>query len=97
MWAGTLAMLSRVVARLEAVEYARPLYDLLAPYADRNSLWGSGLIVFGPISRFLGMMATILGEPDVALDHLDDALQRSLALGSPPLVARCGSRWPGRC
>ena len=54
MWEGTLAMLSRVVSRLEAVEYARPLYDLLAPYAERNCLWGSGFVVFGPIIQVPG-------------------------------------------
>jgi tetratricopeptide (TPR) repeat protein len=87
MWEGTLAMLSRVVTRLEVVEYARPLYDLLAPYAERSCLWGSGFIVFGPVSRFLGMLATTFGEPDLAIDHLRHALEHSGALGSAPLVA----------
>ena len=34
------------------------------------------------------MLATTLGEPDVALTHLEHALERSRELGSPPLVAR---------
>ena len=88
MWAGTMAMLCRVVSRLGAVEYARPLYDLLLPYAERNCLWGSGFIVYGPTSRFLGMLATMSGEPDRAIDHLEHALERSHELHSPPLVAR---------
>ena len=88
MWAGTLALLSRSVCRLGAVEHARPLYDLLAPVAERNCLWGSGFIVFGPVSRFLGMLATAFDEPDRAILHLEDALERSTALRSPPLVAR---------
>ncbi len=88
MWAGTMAMLSRVVYKLGAVEYARPLYDLLAPYAERNSIWGSGFIVFGPTSRFLGLLATTFGEPDLAIPRLEHAIQRCQDLHSPPLAAR---------
>ncbi len=88
MWAATLAMLARVVSRLEAVEHARSLYDLLAPYADRNCLWGSGFMILGPISRYLGRLATTFGEPDQALAHLEHALGRCHELGSPPLIAR---------
>ena len=91
MWSGTLAMLSRAVCKLGAVGYARPLYDLLAPFADRNSLWGSGFIVFGPVSRFLGMLATAFDEPGRAIAHLEDALERSAGLRSPPLAARAGT------
>jgi hypothetical protein len=88
MWSSTLAMLARAVSRLGAVEFARPLYDLLLPYADRNSLVGGGFMSFGPISRYLGMLATTFGEPDRALGHLEQALKRSTRLGSAPLVAR---------
>ena len=88
MWPGTLVMLSRVACELDALDYVRPLYGLLAPYAERNFVWGSGFIIFGPVSRYLGMLATALGEPDRALDHLELALARSHDLGSPPLVAR---------
>ena len=88
MWAGTLAILTRAVCKLGAVEYARPLYALLAPFAERNCLWGSGFIVFGPINRFLGMLATAFGEPDLAIGHLESALERSRDLRSPPLEAR---------
>ena len=88
MWSSTLAMLARTVSRLGAVEYAQPLYDLLWPYAERNCLVGGGFMSFGPISRYLGMLATTLGDPDLALDHLEHALERCTDLGSRSLVAR---------
>ena len=88
MWSSTLAMLARAVSRLGSVEYARPLYDLLLPCADRNCLVGGGFMSFGPISRYLGMLATTFGEPDLALDHLEHALERCADLGSLSLVAR---------
>jgi hypothetical protein len=88
MWSSTLAMLARTVSRIGAVPYARPLYDLLAPYAERNCVWGSGFIIFGPISRYLGMLATTFGEPGLALAHLEHALGRCLDLGSASLAAR---------
>jgi hypothetical protein len=88
MWSSTLAMLARTVSRLGAVEYAQPLYDLLWPYAERNCLVGGGFMSFGPISRYLGMLATTLGDPDLALHHLEHALERCTDLGSRSLVAR---------
>jgi hypothetical protein len=88
MWAATLLTLSRVASRLGATAYARPLYDLLAPYAHRSLLWGSGFMIFGPVSRHLGMLATTLSEPELALPHLEDALRRCCDLGSPPLIVR---------
>jgi hypothetical protein len=88
MWSATLAMLSRAVIRLGAVAYAGPIYELLEPHADRDCPWGSGLMSFGPISRYLGMLATTLGQPDLALSHLEHAYERCLSLGSPSLAAR---------
>ena len=88
MWSSSLAMLARTVSRLGAADYARPLYDLLWPYADRNCLVGGGFMSFGPISRYLGMLATTLGDPGLALDHLEHALERCTKLGSRSLVAR---------
>ena len=88
MWSATMAMLSRTVSKLGAVEHARPLYDLQIPFSDRNCLWGSGFMSFGPISRYLGMLATTFGEPGLALEHLEHALGRSRDLRSPPLMAR---------
>jgi hypothetical protein len=43
---------------------------------------------FGPISRYLGMLATTFGDPDLALGHLEHALERCTELGSRSLVAR---------
>ncbi len=88
LWSTALSMLSQVVARVDAVEYARPLYDLQLPYADCNCLMGGGVLCLGPTSQFLGMLATTLGEPDRALAHLEAALERSVDLGSPPNEAR---------
>ena len=88
MWVATLGMLAQVVVAIDAIQHARPLYDLLAPYADLNCTIAGGFMHFGPVSRFLGMLATILGEPDLALRHFEGALERSSDLGSPPNEAR---------
>jgi tetratricopeptide (TPR) repeat protein len=88
LWFATLGTIAQVVGRLDAAEYAEPLLALLEPYDDRNCVIGGAILCFGPMSRMLGTLARVAGDTDRALAYLDDALARSLGLGSPPLVAR---------
>lgn len=88
IWMATMCMLARVVARFDAEEHAEPLYQLLRPFAERRCVVGGAVLCLGPISYFLGRLARVLGEHDLALEHLDQALAASRALRAPPLVAR---------
>lgn len=88
MWTDTMGMLAQAAAAVGDARLARPLYELLLPFAELNCTSGAVLVNLGPISRFLGMLATTFGELDAALGHLEHALARSHALSSPPLVAR---------
>jgi tetratricopeptide (TPR) repeat protein len=82
------AALGRTVAHFDDPTHADELYELLLPFAPRNCVLAGGVLCLGPVSRILGMLARAAGRPDDALAHLDDALERAQALGSPPLVAR---------
>lgn len=52
--------------------FAQPLYDILTPWADQFSSAG-GLSAEGPVSLYLGGLATILGRHDLAEQHLSHA------------------------
>jgi tetratricopeptide (TPR) repeat protein len=88
VWSTTLGSLARVVSQFDFDVYAQPLYDLLLPFEDRNTVVGGAVLCLGPISRLLGMLARVTGDCERALAHLEAALERSRALESPPQVAR---------
>jgi ATP/maltotriose-dependent transcriptional regulator MalT len=89
VWYATTAMLTRALVRLDAPALCRDLYDLMLPFEDRNSVVGGAVLTFGPIAGLLGALAGACGEHDRALEHLGAAAERSRALGSEPLTARC--------
>jgi class 3 adenylate cyclase/tetratricopeptide (TPR) repeat protein len=88
LWTATLAILAQVVGKLDATEHAAPLLELLEPFAERTCVVAGAIFCFGPISRLLGTLARVAGDPERACRYLDDALARSRELASPPLVAR---------
>jgi class 3 adenylate cyclase/tetratricopeptide (TPR) repeat protein len=88
VWPTTVVALARTVAHFDDPTHADELYALLAPFADRICVVGGAVLCLGPISRILGMLARTAGRPGQALWHFADALERSQALGSPPLIAR---------
>ncbi len=88
LWEMAMVSFGRVVGHFDDATYADDLYELLLPFADRICVLGGAVLCLGPTSRILGMLARAGDRPDVALEHFGDALERSRALGSPPLVAR---------
>jgi len=88
VWMTSTTALARTIAHFNDATHADALYDLLAPFADRNSVVGGAVLCLGPVSRILGMLALTSGRPDTALAHFADALERSHALESAPLAAR---------
>ncbi|GAB2736595.1 BTAD domain-containing putative transcriptional regulator [Nocardioides pakistanensis] len=59
---------------LQDTDLARTSYDLLAPYAGRPCMAGSGM-AFGPVDAFLAMSAAALGETELATQHAESALE----------------------
>jgi DNA-binding SARP family transcriptional activator len=88
VWMTSLTAVSLTVAHLDDATHADELYGLLLPFADRSCVVGGAVLCLGPVSAVLGMLARAGGRPDAALAHFADALERSRALDSPPLVAR---------
>ncbi len=88
VWFATMAMLAMTIVRFDAGEYAKPIYDLLVPFAERNAVVGGAVFNLGPVSQFLGMLARVNGDLNRSIDHLADALERCSAQGAPPQEAR---------
>lgn len=80
----SLSYLAEAAAFVGDPERAAVLYRHLEPYADT---WISMHVIacYGPATRYLGLLAAVdPGRGDEAQAHLEDALARSQAGGSPP-------------
>src|SRR5690242_18055553 len=67
---------------------AAQLYEALRPYAGRLVVWGGANFVNGPASYFLGLLATELGQADLAAAHFGDAIGLAERIGALPALAR---------
>jgi tetratricopeptide (TPR) repeat protein len=86
-WEVSSCLLAEVAARLDEKEHAATLYELLLPYADRVAI-SYPEISLGPVSRFLGILATNTGHLDDAARHFEDALVLNERMGARPWLAR---------
>jgi len=90
-WLTNIAMLSELCASLHDAEGARVLYAALVPYADRNvvvpyaSCWG-------PVDRYLALLAATYGDEELRLRHARRALARTQAMNAPLLTAELEER-----
>ena len=64
---------------LQDAEIAAQLYPILEPFGDEVAF--SGATSQGPISAYLGKLASLMGRHDVADAHLRHALDITLAFG----------------
>jgi hypothetical protein len=79
-------------AELAAAVADRPrcaaLYDQLRPRAEEFAVVGAAVFTTGPVALQLGLLAAVLGRPDEAVAHLEDAARRSERLGAALFTAR---------
>jgi tetratricopeptide (TPR) repeat protein len=87
-WMPAMLALVEVCRILDAPECAAPIYERLIPYAARLCVVSLNLSEMGPVSRALGVLATLLGDYSRAELHFGDALATSERIGAPPHVAR---------
>ena len=66
---------------IEDATHAGTLYERLAPYAGRPATAGRAVSSYGAVDRLLGGLAELLGRPDDAVRHLEDAVRLNAALG----------------
>ena len=73
-------------------KYAGPLFDRLAPWADQLSTTG-GTTAEGPVSHYLGGLATVLGRYDEADAYFTQAAAFSDRVGARFFAARTDLLW----
>jgi hypothetical protein len=84
-WLTNIAMLSELCARLHDAEGARDLYAALAPYAHRNVVVAYASC-WGPVERYLALLAATYGDEEVRGQHARSALARTRAMKAPLLT-----------
>jgi DNA-binding SARP family transcriptional activator len=85
-WEVSLCFLAETAARLGDRDHAATLYELLLPYADRVAISYPEISV-GPVSRFLGILASTTGRYDEASRHFEEALAMTERIGALPWLA----------
>src|SRR5262249_104104 len=79
-------LLAEVCSVLDDSTHASTLYELLLPHAHRNAV-SHPVCAFGPVSRYLGLLATTLERSEDAERHFEAALEMNQRMGARPWVA----------
>lgn len=75
-WVQTISYAAEACWRIGYERHAERLYELLLPYDGRLGVQGRvANLSVGAVSRYLGLLAALMGRSDEARRHLDDALE----------------------
>jgi DNA-binding CsgD family transcriptional regulator/tetratricopeptide (TPR) repeat protein len=74
LWLASLTYLTDACAALGDVATAELVYPELEPFAETNILIGHLVSCYGAAGRYLGMLASVLGDRDRAETHFEQAL-----------------------
>lgn len=86
-WMIAMTLLADTCAELGDARRAALLYELLAPYRSGNVVIGLAAACMGSAARYLGRLAATMGDRDLALEHLTEALEAHTALQAPVHLA----------
>jgi len=83
----TLSYLAEVCTRLDDADHAELLYELLLPYRDVALVVPIATVCCGSNARYLGMLASVMGEWVAAEEHFEAALELDERLRAWPWLA----------
>jgi DNA-binding CsgD family transcriptional regulator len=92
-WVHTLCWLARGVYLLDEPELAGRIYELLFQYRDRNLFTMKSDHTGGSIYYYLGLLATVVKNWELAEQHFEDALERNTRWEIWPYVAHTRYAW----
>ena len=87
-WLPAMANAAEVAHALDVTDAAQELYERILPCAEQHVVTGLGAACVGSASRFLGLLATTLGDVEAALDHFETAIAMDTRMGAVPAVVR---------
>jgi DNA-binding CsgD family transcriptional regulator len=87
---GGLAYLADACTLVDDRELAARVYSEMAGLEGRNVVIGQAVACYGAADRFLGMLATTMGDLTAAERHFEAALEHNARLASPTWLAHTG-------
>jgi DNA-binding CsgD family transcriptional regulator/tetratricopeptide (TPR) repeat protein len=87
LWLASLTYLTDACSAVGDAKMAELLYPELAPLAGGNVVIGHGVACYGAADRYLGLLATTLGDHDRAVAHFERALAVNREMNAPTWVA----------
>jgi DNA-binding CsgD family transcriptional regulator/tetratricopeptide (TPR) repeat protein len=87
LWVASLTYLADACALVGDEALATRLYSELAPLSGRNVVIGNGVACYGAADRYLGRLAATVGEHELAIEHLEQALIVNRSTGATTWIA----------
>jgi DNA-binding CsgD family transcriptional regulator/tetratricopeptide (TPR) repeat protein len=87
LWLASLAYLADACAALGDEALAALVYPELQPLAGANVMIGHLVSCYGAADRYLGMLAAVLGERELAEEHFQRALELNRRMGATTWLA----------
>jgi hypothetical protein len=86
-WVGAMADLAFVAAASGDVVAAGRIYERMVPFRGRLVTFGGAAVVMEPVSHYLGLLATTLGDADNGVTFLSEAIALEEQIGALPFLA----------
>jgi DNA-binding CsgD family transcriptional regulator/tetratricopeptide (TPR) repeat protein len=90
LWLATLTYLTDACAALGDEAMAAIVYPELEPLAGTTVMIGHLVACYGAADRYLGMLAATLGEPGLAEEHFQRAMEQNKRMGASTWLAHTG-------
>lgn len=87
LWVASLTYLADACALVGDEALATRLYSELAPLSGRNVVIGNGVACYGAADRYLGRLAATVGDHELAIEHLEQALIVNRSTGATTWIA----------
>ncbi len=87
LWVASLTYLADACAIVGDERLAALIYPELVPLSGGNVVVGHGVTCYGAADRFLGLLATTLGDHDRAVEHFERALAVNRRMGATTWTA----------
>jgi tetratricopeptide (TPR) repeat protein len=88
LWLMSIAFAAEISSTVGDARRAKVLYELLLPYSGRNVVPGYAPVCWGPVSRYLGLLAATLELWEEAARHFEDAVTMNARMGARPWLAQ---------
>jgi class 3 adenylate cyclase len=88
LWLSCTALLAEVCDYLGDANRAKPLYELLLPFVDRNIVVGRGGYWLGAVARYVAILAALMGRYEEAEAYFEKALDMHRRMHATPWTAR---------